>query len=225
MRVSPELWWSLYRLALLGAAKHPVVINTSAFGRAQGVSQQTASRRLIELERRGLIKREVARWGQEVALTDEGVEALRGVYLELRKLFEGEVASVALVGEVFTGIGEGAYYVSREGYRRQFIAKLGFDPYPGTLNVRLRDSKSLANREILNHFKGIEVEGFSDGDRTYGPVKCFKATINGRVEGALVIAKRTHYGRDVVEFIAPVNIRRLLGLRDGDVIKAEVHIV
>lgn len=225
MEVSPELWWSLYKLAALGAAKHPVAINTSAFGRAQGVSQQTASRRLIELERRGLIKREVTRRGQEVMLTEEGVEALRGVYLNLRRLFEEEVASVTLVGEVFTGIGEGAYYVSREGYKRQFIAKLGFDPYPGTLNVRLKDSRSLANRELLNHFKGIEVEGFSDGDRTYGPVKCFKATINGKVEGAIVIAKRSHYGRDVVEFIAPVNMRRLLGLKDGDLVKAEVRIV
>ncbi|MCX8204391.1 MAG: DUF120 domain-containing protein [Candidatus Nezhaarchaeota archaeon] len=225
MKVDPELWWSLYRLATLGAVKHPVVINSSAFGKAQGLSQQTASRRLIELEKRGLVKREMARWGQEVMLTEAGAEALREVYLELRRIFEGEIASITLVGEVFTGIGEGAYYVSREGYRKQFIDKLGFDPYPGTLNIRLSDSRSLANRELLNHFKGVEVEGFSDGNRTYGPVKCFKATIGGRIEGAIVIARRSHYGRDVAEFIAPVNIRRLLGLKDGDRVKAEVYIV
>lgn len=225
MRVSPELWWSLYKLAVLGAARHPITINSSAFGRAQGVSQQTASRRLIELERLGLVRREVTRRGQEVVLTEEGLRALREVYLELRRLFEEEVATVTLVGEVFTGLGEGAYYVSREGYRRQFVAKLGFDPYPGTLNVRLSDSRSLANREVLDHFKGIEIEGFSDEGRAYGPVKCFRATINGKVEGALVMARRSHYGKDVVEFIAPVNLRRLLGLRDGDRVKAEVHIV
>lgn len=225
MRVSPELWWSLYKLAVLGAARHPVTINSSAFGRAQGVSQQTASRRLIELERLGLVRREVTRRGQEVVLTEEGLRALREVYLELRGLFEEEVATVTLVGEVFTGLGEGAYYVSREGYRRQFVAKLGFDPYPGTLNVRLSDSRSLANREVLDHFKGIEIEGFIDEGRAYGPVKCFRATINGKVEGALVMARRSHYGKDVVEFIAPVNLRRLLGLRDGDRVRAEVQIV
>lgn len=222
--MNPELWWALLKLAILGAVKHPVAINSLAFGKAQDISQQTASRRLIELESRGLIKREVMRRGQTVILTEEGVKALREVYLELKRVFEEELTYFTLTGEVFTGMGEGAYYVSREGYKRQFIAKLGFDPYPGTLNVRLSDVGSLRSRDLLDHFKGIEVEGFSNGDRTYGPVKCFRATINGRVEGALVMAKRTHYGKDVVEFIAPVNIRRALGLKDGDVIKAEVYV-
>ncbi|RLF10854.1 MAG: riboflavin kinase, partial [Thermoprotei archaeon] len=208
----------------LGGVKHPVIINSAVFGRAQGLSQQTASRRLIELERRGLIRREVLRRGQAVMLTEKGLRELREVYLELKRVFEGEVASLTVVGEVFTGMGEGAYYVSREGYKRQFVAKLGFDPYPGTLNLRLRDAQSLRSRELLDHFKGIEIEGFSDGDRTYGPVKCFRATINGRVEGALVMATRTHYGKDVVEFIAPVNVRRMLSLKDGDVVKAEIHV-
>ncbi|RLF12426.1 MAG: riboflavin kinase [Thermoprotei archaeon] len=225
MNIAPELWDSLYRLAVLGATKHPVAINSAAFGKALGISQQTASRRLIELEKQGLVKREVLRRGQTVMLTEKGVEALKEVYAELKRLFEEEVGELTVEGEIFTGLGEGAYYVSREGYRRQFIAKLGFDPYPGTLNVKLSDTKSLRARETLEHFRGIEIEGFSDGDRTYGPVKCFRATINGTVEGAIVIARRTHYGKDTLEFIAPINVRRALSLKDGDRIKAEIRLV
>jgi riboflavin kinase len=208
----------------MGGVKHSIIVTSSALGRAQSLSQQTASRRLIELERRGLIKREVLRKGQAVMLTEEGLKALGTVYFELKQVFEGEIASLTLVGEVFTGMGEGAYYVSREGYRRQFISKLGFNPYPGTLNIKLSDAQSLRNRALLELFKGIEIEGFSDSGRTFGPVKCFKATIDGRVEGALVMARRSHYGRDVVEFIASVDLRKTLGLKDGDVVKAEVHV-
>jgi len=212
------------KLATMGGVKHPIIITSSALGQAQGLSQQTASRRLIELERRGLIKREMLRKGQAVMLTEDGLKALGAVYFELKQVFEGEIASLTLVGEIFTGMGEGAYYVSREGYRRQFISKLGFNPYPGTLNIKLSDAQSLRNRALLELFKGIEIEGFSDSGRTFGPVKCFKATIDGRVEGALVMARRSHYGRDVVELIAPVDLRKTLGLKDGDVVKAEIHV-
>ena len=223
--IRPELWEALLKLALLGAVKRPVTLNSSAFARSLGLSQQTASRRLIELERLGLIRRDVHFRGQTVILTERGVEELREVYVELKRIFEEEVGRLTVEGVVFTGLGEGAYYVSREGYRRQFVEKLGFDPYPGTLNIRLCDARSLQAREILDQYRGIEIEGFSDGGRTYGPVKCFRATINGRVEGALVIAKRTHYGRDTMEFIAPVNVRRALGLKDGDRVRAEIYLV
>lgn len=219
-----KLWNVLYRLAMVGAIKHPIAMNTISLGKALGVSQQTASRMLIELEKLGLVKREVFRRGQMLVLTEKGVEALKEVYKELKKLFEVEVGMLSIKGEVFTGLGEGAYYVSLEGYRRQFISKLGFDPHPGTLNIKLKGIESLKARDTLDYFKGVEVEGFSDGGRTFGPAKCFKATINGMVEGALVIAMRTHYGRDVVEFIAPINIRRFLDLKDGDLIKADIYL-
>lgn len=38
-------------------------------------------------------------------------------------------------GRVFSGVGEGSFYVSL--YSKKFLEKLGFRPYPGTLNLRL----------------------------------------------------------------------------------------
>ena len=40
-------------------------------------------------------------------------------------------------GRVVGGLGQGQYYISRKGYRHQFIQKLGFVPFPGTLNIKL----------------------------------------------------------------------------------------
>ncbi|MCP8316290.1 MAG: DUF120 domain-containing protein, partial [archaeon] len=71
-------------------------------------------------------------------------------------------------GELFSGLEEGAYYVSLENYRRQFIDKLGFDPYIGTLNLKLTSSKDRKLRHELEHYSGISIDGFKNEHRTYG---------------------------------------------------------
>ena len=40
-------------------------------------------------------------------------------------------------GKIASGLGQGQYFISREGYSRQFLQHLGFVPFPGTLNVLL----------------------------------------------------------------------------------------
>lgn len=214
----------VYHLAIKGAAQHPVALTTINLGKELGVSQQTASRLLRQLEKLNLIKREAFKRGQYVTLTDKGLELLSQVYVGLQKVF-GEVPEIlTLEGEVFTGLGEGAFYVTRQGYRDQFIEKLGFDPFPGTLNLRIKSVNGVNTRRLLEHYRGIEIKGFSDGLRTYGPVKCFKAVINGRLDGALLLIKRSHYGLDVAEVISPYNLRKELNLRDGDLVHVQVRV-
>ena len=38
-------------------------------------------------------------------------------------------------GEVTTGLGKAAFFLSQEFYTNEFKKNLGFVPYPGTLNV------------------------------------------------------------------------------------------
>ena len=57
---------------------------------------------------------------------------------------------VVLTGRVKSGLGEGRYYMSQKGYRAQFAKRLGIDPYPGTLNLRL----SRAERKEADWNKG-----------------------------------------------------------------------
>ena len=46
--------------------------------------------------------------------------------------------SVTLEGTVFTGLGEGAYYIAKERLsQKQIVEKLGFEPYPGTLKLEI----------------------------------------------------------------------------------------
>ncbi|HXV99308.1 MAG TPA: DUF120 domain-containing protein, partial [Anaerolineae bacterium] len=54
------------------------------------------------------------------------------------------MANLALSGQVVTGLGQGAGFTQLDWAREQFIEKLGIDPYPGTLNLRLSQAADLA---------------------------------------------------------------------------------
>ena len=68
--------------------------------------------------------------------------------------------SVTLEGTVFTGLGEGAYYISKEAYRKQFTEKLGFEPYPGTLNLKLSTDYDIKTRREIEAYPAIEIHRF-----------------------------------------------------------------
>jgi len=209
----------------LGAREKTIKISTKFLAEKMGLSQQTVSRYLIDLERKGWIKRAVTREGSLIRLTDLGDLQLRAVRSALNSLFERkEPSSIVIEGVVFSGLGEGAYYVTRKPYREQFVEKLGFDPYPGTLNLKLTSEYDIQLRRELEARDGIKIQGFKNEDRTYGPVKCFPAWINGKEKGAVVLALRTHYNSSVIEIIAPRFLRKALKLRDGNRVKVEVFL-
>lgn len=222
--VDSDLWFTLLCLARRGALKKSIFISTSELAKEIGTSQQTASRRILELEAQGYIKRNVSRRGQTIVITEKGAQSLSQVYAILHTVLSDALKSIIISGEVFTGFGEGAYYISLNGYKSQIIEKLGFDPYPGTLNIKLTDPSDIYFREMLDHRSGILIKGFSDGKRTYGSVKAFKAKI-GDVDAAVLLIERTHYGIDTLEIVAPVNLRQALKLKDGDRISVEVFLV
>ncbi len=219
--VSPALLLTLFKLAELGAFSGELSITTADLAKSLSISQQTASRHLIELQTLGLIRRARSTRREAIRITAKGSEELNKIHLRLKAIFELRPREVMLEGILFSGIGEGAWYVSQPGYRKQFAEKLGFDPFPGTLNLRLKPEYEDEKR-LLETIPHVQIEGFRDGERTFGPVVCYKAKINDAEDGALISAVRTHYAGDVVEVIAASNLRVKLGLRDGDTVRARI---
>jgi riboflavin kinase len=213
----------LLKLAEMGAHRRTAKISTEYLAGKLGASQQTASRYLIELDNNGWIKRTITPEGCLIKITDAGIKELKNLYSNLRFLMEAAYPpSITLEGVVFTGLGEGAYYISKERYRKQFIEKLGFEPYPGTLNLKLTTDYDIKARSELEAYPAIEIEGFRNEDRTFGSVKCYPVTIENKAKGALILALRSHYDASVIEVIAPVFLRKHLKLKDGHKVKVEV---
>ena len=206
-------------LAHAGADHTPVVLTSGEVGERLGVSQQAAARYLVELERRELVVRTLASRRQRLQLTPAAMELLRAEYRGYRRIFEGP-GQLAISGEVASGLGEGRYYLSQPGYVLQFTERLGYTPYPGTLNVRLRASE-IRRLAVLKDWSGVRIDGFEAAGRTFGGATCFPGRLNGK-PCHLIRPDRSHY-QDVVEFIAPARLRTTLRLKDGDAVRAELE--
>lgn len=211
---------ALKQLALLGAMQDPAELASADFARLMGVSQQTGSRRLIELTDSGLIERELGMRRQRIRITDNGRDVLHAEHLLYRRLFEG-ATDFAVRGRVATGLGEGRYYLSRPAYDKQFSRALGWRPYPGTLNLEV-DTADANKLKALRRAPVFLIEGFEAEGRTFGGVVCSPATI-AEEECAAILPNRTHY-TSTLEIIAPVRLRDALPCKDGDELNVRVKL-
>ena len=209
-----------------GAHYNFIVITTSDLGKDIKRSQQAASRHLLDLENAVYIER--LRKGQtfRIKITNRGYSEIQSLYSTLKSAIESIPFSIDFEGTVVSGMGEGAYYMSLEGYRKQFKDKLGFEPYPGTLNVKLIDQIFMNARREIGRYPSVFINGFSDNLRTYGWVKCYKANINkGAVNNAAaLVLERTHYDDSMLEIIAPICLKEAIGIQNGDRISIKVQI-
>lgn len=206
-------------LAVAGADRNPAVLSSREIGARLGVSQQAADRYLIALARAGLIARSLGSRKQGLTLTASGLSLLRGEYHALRRIFEGP-AHLRFRGTVESGLGEGRYYLSQPGYVVQFVERLGYTPYPGTLNVRLEPA-DLHRIAAVRDWRGLRIDGFSASGRTFGGATCHGARLAGH-PGHLITPDRTHH-TDVIEFIAREFLRKALHLTDGDRVDVELE--
>jgi len=210
----------LIKLAELGATRGHVKAPTKRLGGLLDVSQQTASRNMKELESLGWIDRYITKDGQFVKITQAGIEQMLSVYKPLMQVFE-KPQPIVITGKVMTGTKDGHYYM--RVYERLFEQKLGFKPYPGTLNMRMSTVEDVRALQKLRMLPAIEIGEFVNRGRVFGAVLCWKARIGDKVSGALIHPVRTHHAPDVAELIAPVKLRDRLGLKDGDDIRVEVY--
>jgi len=216
----PEDIPCLKAIALMGGLKGPVFLSPQFLGGELGISPQTAARRLQSLEKRRLLARSVAPDGQNVTITREGEEALQKEYADYCRIFQTGGDGYSLSGSVISGLGEGRYYMSLEPYVLQFVRLLGFEPYPGTLNIRV-DPSFLATRKRLDQKEWISIEGFIADGRTFGRARCLPCRI-GSTPCGIIIPGRSHYPDDVLEIIAPVSLRDAYRLEDADEVTIEV---
>ena len=124
-----------------------------------------------------------------------------------------------ITGKIISGTGEGAYFTKIDWVLQQCDEELGFKPYPGTLNLEIA-ADDLLIIESLDKEKGIELVS---PDPKFCNAKTFRVSL-GKINGAIVMPEekvRVH-PKNIIEIIAPANIKTSLNVKDGDFIKIAI---
>lgn len=124
--------------------------------------------------------------------------------------------TIVLQGRLVSGLGEGTVFTQLDWVADEFGEKLGFAPYPGTLNLYLKGHAWIAAGAKLMRAAGIPIVP----PNGYCAARCFPVTINDRTAGAAVLPDLQNYLTDKLELLAPIAIRQELNLQDG----ATVHL-
>lgn len=134
------------------------------------------------------------------------------------------MASIELIGRLASGEGVARHYTREAWARSAFMAAVGIDPFPGTLNVLIPDGPHRQRWLAARMTEGILLPApnpeFCDG-------RLFRATVTSVsahfMTGAVVVPMVQAYPDDRVELIAEVGLREALGIVDGDVLTVRIE--
>ena len=205
-----------------GARYNFVQITTTELGKSIKKSQQSASKHILELENGGFIDRLMTGRQLSVKITQKGYSELVKLHSILGSSLNLSPSHIVLNGSVISGLGEGAYYMSLKGYTKQFKAKIGYVPFPGTLNIKLNQLQATQIIQQLDEIDNMTLDPFFDGKRTYGWVKCFHATLNDSIKCELIRLERTHHDNSVIELVSKNNLRKIARLKTGSKVTIKI---
>ena len=123
------------------------------------------------------------------------------------------IDNITITGRIVSGVKKGAFFTQLDWVQEQCQKKLGFKPYPGTLNLEI-DQETIPIVEALQQGEVIELvppdPGFCSG--------CvYPVSVMG-VTGAIVAPAeevRSH-GKNIIEIMAPISLKEALDVKDGD---------
>ena len=126
---------------------------------------------------------------------------------------------LAINGKIVSGAGEGAYFTQIDWVQQQCDEKLGFKPFPGTLNLETSE-EFIPAIEVLDQQRGIEL---ISPDPKFCNATAFRVSL-GDISGAIILPEekvRVH-PKNIIEIIAPMNIKASLKVRDGESLKISI---
>jgi len=189
--------------------------STVRLSKSLGVPQQSISRNLIQMEKEGLIEREVKGKGVNLKLGEKGFLELKTLYGHLSFIF---ARKKAITGKITKGLQEGKYYMGLPGYAKQFRALWGFTPFKGTLNVQIDAER----RRFLSQSSPTYIKGFRAKGRDFGGLFAYPCMIEGTHKGLVIIPERTHHKPNILEIVAKENLKNVLRKRDGQIVCIEI---
>ena len=111
---------------------------------------------------------------------------------------------ISLEGIVTTGLGQGAQFMAIPWVRDAVCRLIGFDPYPGTLNVKLLDAGTVAAWRQIQAGPALRLappppEGCG--------ARLFRVTVAPDIAAAIIVPDETGHAENLLELIAPIHVR------------------
>ena len=126
-----------------------------------------------------------------------------------------------IAGKIICGVKQGNFFTQLEWFQEQCDEKLGFKPYPGTLNLEI-SGEYLPIIESLNREEGIEL---ISPDPKFCNAKAFSVSL-GEISGAIIMPdeKVRVHAKNIIEIVAPLKIKAALNVADGDLISVAINL-
>lgn len=126
-----------------------------------------------------------------------------------------------LTGFIQRGVGKGAFFTNLDWVVDQFQKAMGFEPFPGTLNVRISE-EDLPSLGAFFSKKDFEL---IPDDPQFCTASLKRVKVNGIPAAAVFPSDDVHvHGKEIVEIISHCHLKETLNLDDGDkVILTEFH--
>jgi riboflavin kinase len=125
---------------------------------------------------------------------------------------------ITFKGTVFSSDGEGRKFIDLPWVKRQIHEKLGFTPYPGTLNIRLT-KESVQGKKLLKEAKKFEISP----EKGYCTGILIEAHME-RLKCGIVLPEVPNYPQDVLEIVASCNLRERFKIEDGSEVCVTVRV-
>ena len=120
-----------------------------------------------------------------------------------------------LKGKVISGNQKAAFFTQLDWVLEQCSEKLGFTPFPGTLNIEILP-ENFPDTESIQRERGIELV---PPDPSFCNAQLLPISLEG-MDAAMIIPEekvRSH-GWNIIEVIAPVCLKDALTIKDGDTV-------
>lgn len=124
-----------------------------------------------------------------------------------------------ITGKIISGAKQGAVFTQLDWVQEQCLEKLGFAPWPGTLNLEI----SMDHVALIEELKVKEGRELVSPDADYCSGHVFPVSIEG-VPAAVVLPAedvRVHE-INIIEIIAPQFLKQTLGIKNGDWVSLEI---
>lgn len=123
------------------------------------------------------------------------------------------IDNITITGRIVSGVKKAAFFTQLDWVQEQCQKKLGFKPFPGTLNLEITQD-TIPIVEALRQGEGLELVPPA-ADFCSGHV--YPVSVMG-VSGAIVMPAeevRAH-GKNIIEILAPISLKEALDVKDGD---------